>query len=357
MKMPETNRTKIALIMWGTLAALVVLTIILIAARRPDSKADDAEELPFPVQTVIVQPRAINEMLRVPGRLEPFTRAVLSSEQEGLIVELNADKGDSITNGQVLLRIDGRAWEQVRRRAEVEIKDAEKDVVRWRELRDAGAVSVNEFETIFMRKERAEIAMEEADVFLSQCEVRSPIDGWVNDRHVEPGEYVGKGRAVFEVVDTSRMKVVFDVPEKNALAVKAGSPVHVEFDALPGEKFECKVVFVSFVARRENNAFRVEALIENPPESLRAGMIANVEIVRSHSADRMAAPLSAVLPSKGEHVVFVVENGRAVRRVVRIEAMVGSEAVLGSGLKPGDELIVDGHRSLQDGARVEPGTI
>ncbi len=357
MKMPETNRKNIAWIMWGTLAALLVLTIILIAARRPGRKADDAAELPFPVQTVIVQPRAINEMLRVPGRIEPFMRAVLSSEQEGLIVELNADKGDAVTNGQVLLRIDGRAWEQVLRRAEVEIEDAEKDVVRWRELKDAGAVSVDEFENIFMRKERAEIAMEEAGVFLSQCAVLSPIDGWVNDRHVEPGEYVGKGRAVFEVVNTERMKVVFDVPEKNAPAVKTGSPALVKLDALPGESFECKITFISFVARRENNAFRVEALLENPPESLRAGMIANVEIVRSHRADRIAAPLSAVLPSKGEHVVFVVENGRAVRRVVQIEAMAGSEAVLGSGLKPGDELIVDGHRSLQDGARVEPGSI
>ncbi len=353
MKNMITSEKKSALILWGTLAALAVLTTILVATHRPGQKPDAAHELSFPVTTIIISPRAVNEMLRVPGRIEPFMQTVLSSEQEGLIAELNADKGDAVTNGQVLLRIDGRAWEHMRRRATVEIEDAKKDVARWRELRSAGAVSINDHEAIVIRKERAVIALEEAELFLSQCEVRSPLDGWVNDRRVEKGEYVAKGFPVFEVVDTSRMKAVFDVPEKEAAAARPGAEAWVELTALPGERFECEVVFVSFVARQENNAFRVEAALKNPSPELKAGMIANVEIVRSLREDRIAVPMAAVLPSRGEHVVFVVEDGHAVRRVVQIEAMIGSEAAIGAGLRAGDELIVDGHRSLRDGARVE----
>lgn len=353
MKMPNMDRKKAGRLLWGSLIFLVIMTVVLIVTHRPPEKEEDTQEPALPVVTQIVEPRVMDEMLHVPGRLEPLVRAVLSAEQDGLIVELNADKGDAVTKGQLLLRIDGRTWEQVRRRAEVEIRDAEKDVVRWRELREAGAVSATDYEAIQSRRDRAEIAIAEAEVFLSQCEVRSPLDGWVNDRMVEPGEYIGKGQPVFELADTSRLKVAFDVPEKDAPAVKQGMPVSVELAALPGERFSAEVVFVSFLARRENNAYRVEALLENAEGTLKPGMIANVELVRRRREDSLVVPLAAVLPRKGEHVVYVVEKGRAVRHVVQIDAIIGSEAVLRAGLPPGAEVVVDGHRALQDGMRVE----
>lgn len=353
MNTPNSDGKKVNRILWGILVLLVLLTVVLIATCRPPKKGEDTIEAALPVQAQLVEPRTIDERLRVPGRLEPFVQAVLSAEQDGLIVELNGDKGDAVTNGQLLLRIDGRTWEQARRRAEVEIRDAEKDVARWQELRAAGAVSVTEYEAIQTRKERAEIALAEADVFLSQCEVRSPLDGWVNDRQVDLGEYIGKGQPVFEVVDVSRLKLVFDVPEKDAAAVAPGAEVSVELAALPGGHFTGRVTFVSFLARRENNAFRVEALMENAGGRLKPGMIVGVELVRRHRPGSIVVPLAAIMPRKGEHVVYTVEDGRAVRSVVQIDAIIGSEAVLGAGLQAGAELVVDGHRALQDGMRVD----
>jgi len=67
----------------------------------------------------------------------------------------------------------------------------------------------------------------------------------------------------------------------------------------------------------------------------------------------IAIPLAAILPRKGEHLVFVAQNGRALRRRVQIDALIGHEAVLSEGLNPGERLIVEGHRGLQDGLPVE----
>lgn len=352
MNMPNDGRRTVGLVLWGLLVLLVVAGVILIATCRPPAKGEDTEEQATPVRTVIVEPRAIADKIRVPGRLEPLVHAVLSAEQDGLIVELDADKGDAVTNGQVLLRIDGRTWEQARRRAEIEIREADKDVARWKELREAGAVSVTDYEAIQTRRERAEIAMAEAVVFLSQCEVRSPLDGWVNDRAVDLGEYIGKGQPVFEVVDVSRLKLVFDIPEKDVLAVEPGKAVEMQLSAIPGRVFGGEVTFRSFLARRESNAYRAEALIPNPEGVLKPGMIANVELVRHERPDALVVPHEAILPKKGEYVVFTVEEGRAVRCMVQIEAIIGNEAVLSSGITPGAELVVDGHRALQDGMRV-----
>jgi multidrug efflux pump subunit AcrA (membrane-fusion protein) len=59
-----------------------------------------------------------------------------------------------------------------------------------------------------------------------------------------------------------------------------------------------------------------------------------------------------VIPEKGEHVVFVVENGRATRRVVRIESILGNEALIASGVRAGETVVVEGQRALEEGLRV-----
>jgi len=66
----------------------------------------------------------------------------------------------------------------------------------------------------------------------------------------------------------------------------------------------------------------------------------------------IAVPLAAVIPRRGEHMVYVVENGVAVRRVVGLDSLAGQEAVINRGLQPGERLVVEGHRGLQDGVAV-----
>ena len=66
----------------------------------------------------------------------------------------------------------------------------------------------------------------------------------------------------------------------------------------------------------------------------------------------MVVPLAAVIPRKGEHYVFTVENGRAVRKRILLGDLVGSEAMVEGGLAAGERMVVEGHRGLQDGMAV-----
>ena len=81
-------------------------------------------------------------------------------------------------------------------------------------------------------------------------------------------------------------------------------------------------------------------------------MIAQVALVRKEREGALVVPLAAVVPRKGEHYVFAAVDGRAVRKRVRIAALTGHEAVLESGVAPGDRIVVEGHRGLQDGMPV-----
>ena len=237
-------------------------------------------------------------------------------------------------------------------RAEIEARDAARDLARWKELEKTGAVSASDYEAVLRRQETAEIALEEARTFLEQCEVRAPFAGEIVDRFVEVGDYANEGQAVLRLVRLDRVKVAFETPEQDVASVEPGQEKPFVLAALPGREFTGTVTFVSSQAARDSNSFAVELAADNADGALKAGMIAEVSLLRRMREQATVVPLAAVVPRKGEHYVFVEENGRAVRRRVLIGALLGHEAVLESGVAAGDRVVVEGHRGLQDGMAV-----
>ena len=265
----------------------------------------------------------------------------------------SVDKGDRVEAGQVLLRLDCRQWEHILKKAEVELADARSDLERWDELKQAGAVSDSDFDDILRRARLAEIASGEARVHLSQCELICPISGVVDDRYVEAGEYANEGARLVKVIDIDRVKLTVDIPERDIVFVEPGNRIPFSVPVCADTVFTGRVTFVSGVARRENNAYRVEAAVSNIGRVLKGGMIARAEIGRGTVSAAVVVPLAAVVPRKGDHVVFVVRGDRAERRVVRIDSITGHEAILASGLAVGETIVVEGHRALQDGVLLE----
>ena len=187
---------------------------------------------------------------------------------------------------------------------------------------------------------------------VSQCEVRSPFAGVIVDRGVEVGDYANEGQAVMSLIRLDRVKVAFDVPEQVVAALQPGQSKKFTLTALPGREFTGEVTFVSSQAGRDSNSFAAELEADNADGALKAGMIAQVALVRQEREGAMVVPLAAIVPRKGEYYVFAVENGRAVRKRVLLGSLIGHEAVLESGVEAGERIVVEGHRSLQDGQPV-----
>lgn len=341
------------LMAWGAVG-LVVLLIVLLASMKPPAEAVEAEtERPVAVRVMEVVPRSVPDVIELPARIEPEKEAQLPAERAGRVVERLAEKGDAVKTGQVLLRVDRRLWEAAHRRAEIEARDAERDLERWKELEKTGAVSASDYEAVVRRQESAQIALDEARVFMDQCEVRAPFAGVIVDRYVEVGDYANEGQAVLKLVRLDRVKLAFDLPEQDIVSLKPGQVMDFTLAVLSGRPFTGTVSFVSSQASRDSNSFAVELEAGNEDGALKAGMIARVSLVRRIREGALVVPLAAVVPRKGEHYVFTVRDGRAMRRRVLIGAMLGHEAVLDAGIDPGDLVVVEGHRGLQDGLPVE----
>ncbi|HBA84303.1 MAG TPA: hypothetical protein DCZ95_09445 [Verrucomicrobia bacterium] len=346
----STSRSK--WILYAMLGASLLALVFFAMTHRPPETAEKVADKPLAVSVQELKAGPIPDLVSIPGRLEATVEADLAAEKPGLIVELTADKGDRVQKDQVLMSVDDRSWKAFVDKAEIDLREANKSLKRWEELRKTGAVSIDEYDTIKARQELAAVALADARAHWERCRIVSPCDGIVANRYVDLGEYAREGDPAFKVVQIDPVKVAMDISERDIDAMKIGSPVIFSVDALGGQSFTGQVAFISPLAARDSNSFRVEASAPNPELTLKPGMIARASLTRRIWEQALAVPLSAVVPQKGEYVVFIVQDGRAVRRVLRIESMVGQYAVAASGVSEGDLLVLDGARTLMDGAPV-----
>lgn len=320
----------------GTIALLILLFIAL-PDRRKELPPQPVLSVPVEVIEAIEKDRP--DMIVLPGLVLAHVDATLAAEKAGRVVELLAERGQSVTNGEVLLRLDDRT-------ARVTFEDAARNLERFEKLSGTGAVSQKNLDDIRKAHDLAETA-------LSYCTVKSPTDGIVNERYVEEGEYVLPGTPVFDVVSIDPVRVSVDIPERSLAALKTGDPVEFTVLSLPGRVFKADTSYVSAKADLGNNAFRVELTLPNPDRLLRPGMIASVQHRRGQLDQSIGVPLEAVIPQKGDHVVFLVRDGHAVRQIVRIDTILEEEAIILSGIEPGDRVVTRGNRMLNDGTKVE----
>jgi len=330
-----------------------VLVIVLLRVFRPDEPTPEPpDEQAVAVTVIHVEPRTREDRVSLPGRVEAWSDVQVAVEQAGRVTALHVDEGARVAAGDPLLQIDGRSWQAALDRAAVQAADAQRDLERLRELRATGAVSVSELDAMESRARLAAIALDEARLQVERCAPVAPIAGTVDRRLVSVGEHVQPGQPVFRLVDAERVKIRFHVPERDIAAVRPGDRHRFRLDAVADGIFTGAVHVAAQAAEPGGHAFRVELEADNAAGDIRPGMIAQIDLRRGTLTDAIILPIEAIVPLKGETVVYTVEDSRAVRRVVRIGGFLDTDVIIRSGIASGDAVIVDGNRAVLDGTRV-----
>ncbi|MEN8254560.1 MAG: efflux RND transporter periplasmic adaptor subunit [Verrucomicrobiota bacterium] len=351
--MMNRKQASAQIILLATLGLVAVLIVLMVLFKPNDKELPEAKEAAVTVSILTVHPTNTADMVHLPALVAANVDAKLAAEKAGRIVEIHVDRGDRVEKGQLLLQIDDRVWQANLKQANSAAEDARKNHERFKQLQASGAVAESEFDAIERAFIQTESMAEEARINIEQCRVVSPITGTVNDRFVEVGEYVQPGAPVFQVVDTATVKIILQIPEKDIYSIRPGDRMGFGIQPLPNHTFEGVVSFVAAQADGRNNAFRTEVAVDNPDGTLRPGMIAQVEFKRGENQNMVSLPMSAVLPSKGDHIVYLAKDGQAIRRKVQIETITRKRALISKGLEEGDLVIIEGNRTLSDGQRIE----
>jgi membrane fusion protein (multidrug efflux system) len=129
--------------------------------------------------------------------------------------------------------------------------------------------------------------------------------------------------------------------------------VEVEIQALGNEKVMGSVHFLAPAPESQAQAYRLELALDNPDQRILPGMFVRANLVKTAQENALAVPLFSVISRNEEQFVYVEEKGLAKRRPVKTGFLEGWQVLITSGLKAGDNIILEGHRSVEDGQAVK----
>lgn len=184
---------------------------------------------------------------------------------------------------------------------------------------------------------------------------RAPISGYVSERPLSVGEYVSTSSKVATIRRANPIKLQLQVPEADTGSLQPGMPVVVSIAAFRGREFTGSLSALNPAVDANSRSMTVEAKLENSKLELRPGMFATARILMPNTAESVTVPRAAVLPdaSTESAQVFVVENGAARVRVVRLGAESKSGARVLSGVRKGETVATGNLQQLFDGATVK----
>lgn len=196
------------------------------------------------------------------------------------------------------------------------------------------------------------VERDEVGVRFEPAPVPSTLNGTVARTYLDRGQDVTLQTPVALVVDSSEIIVRAEVPERYSGRPSVGQPVRVQVEAYPDRAFTGRVSRVSPVIDPATRSTVIEARLDNAGGRLRSGMFGEVTLVTGSRSGVVVVPKDALTDGSGP-AVFVVENGKAVKREVEVGLEGESSLEIRKGVKAGDQVVVFGIYGLKDGSPVE----
>ncbi|UHQ21594.1 efflux RND transporter periplasmic adaptor subunit [Lysobacter sp. 5GHs7-4] len=317
-------------------------------AKAGEQKAPDA----VPVEVAQASRRAIAASYTGTAPLEARAESQVVAKTSGVALNVMAEEGQIVRAGQTLVRLDSARSELQAAQTAAQMRKLEANYARSKQLAEQRLLSANDNDQLRYDLENARAANRLANLELSYASVQAPISGVIASRSIKTGNFVQINTPIFRIVDTSRLEATLNVPERELATLKAGLPVQLAVDALPGKVFQGTVDRVAPVVDSGSGTFRVVCSFEGGG-TLQPGMFGRIRIDYDNRADALVVPRIALLEDEGDPAVFVVRNAKAARVPVKLGYLDGEWAEVRAGIKQGDQVVIAGKTALRDGTLVQ----
>jgi HlyD family secretion protein len=337
-------------------------------------------------------------VLNASGYVTARRAATVSSKVTGKVSEVLIEEGMKVKEGQVLARLDQTNVKASLDLAEAQLVSAHKSLdetrarikeaeLNLRRIMDLAKNNISaqadldhaEAEAASykarLEQQRADVVVAEKQLAswqqqLEDTVIRAPFSGIVTSKNAQPGEMISPVSAgggftrtgICTIVDMESLEVEIDVNESYINRVEAGQPVTSTLDAYPDWKIPCKVIAIIPTADRQKSTVRVRVGFDKLDPRILPEMSIKVAFREINAGTGTAAaatrnvivPSSAVAQDNGRHLVMVIRNGRAEQRAVTVASSSANEAVISSGLAPGETVASPWPSGLKEGAAVKP---
>lgn len=300
-----------------------------------------------------VHPRPIEDVINLPGTIEPWTRLELLAKVSGAITEVRVREGDSVKAGQVLAQIDADDYRIALEAALAAHTLAKADHERGRNLHQTKVIPVASLDSLAARLQTAAAELDKAQVQLARCAIKAPMDCVVKRLDAKVGLFLNVGDPLAELLQLDRVKAVVGIPESDVDAVRRLDQVELNVQALANRHLVGRRHFLAPSPDAGAYLFRLELALDNPGHEVLPGMFFRARLVKQRFPQALAVPLYAIIGRGDDQYVFVDEGGIVRKQPVRLGVIQQWQVQVVEGLRAGDRVLIEGQREVDDGQAIK----
>jgi membrane fusion protein, multidrug efflux system len=342
---------------------------------RPGGRPGRPAAGPVPVVVITVTPKSMPIIVEAVGTVQAISSISLKSRIDSQIMKVNVAEGALVKEGDLLFELDARTLkaqlgmiEAQIRKDQAQIAQAKRDSARADDLLTRGAGTVVTRDTNVTSQKALEAQLE-ADMAsrestlaqISYTEIRAPVSGRI-------GSIPYKAGTIMRIADNTATSVLATLNQVDPIFVQFAIPQiilpdlrgamtkgDVKVNALldDGTRQPGAMAFIENTVDPNTGTVGAKARIGNANEALWPGQFVKAEVILGNEAGALSVPAAAVQLGSAGPYVFAIKDGKTAEvRPITIKRTQGGESVIGSGLQPGDSVVVDGQLRLVNGAPV-----
>lgn len=369
---------------------LVVVVILLIMAaavwriaanrKSQEAQANKAKtaamaDRPVPVTAALVEQKTMPVYLTGLGSVTPYYSVTIKSRVDGQLMRVNFREGQEVQVGDLLAEIDPRPYQAVLEQAQgqlardqAQLANYQAEYQRYESLYNAGVVSKETLDTQrsnfgqFEGTIKADqAAIDSAKVNLVYCRITSPIRGRIGLRLVDPGNIVHATdtTGLLVINQLHPIAVVFTLPEDQLPQVirllRGGHTLNVDaYDRSDTNLLsQGELLTMDNQIDQTTGTAKLKAVFANQDETLFPNQFVNIHLILQQRPNAIVIPAAALQHGNQGDFVYVVQPDKTVAvRPIHVDLTEGSNLLIGSGLKAGEQVVTDGQEKLRPGSKV-----
>ncbi|TWH46119.1 RND family efflux transporter MFP subunit [Sporomusa sp. KB1] len=353
---------------YGLAAAVMIICIIGGVLWKENHQAKPTVDTNIPlVRTVMVNAVETSRSYTYPGEVRGRYESQLAFQVGGKIIRRSVDLGATVQAGEVLMQLEPKDLQQAANSssaqlmaAQAQLKLAESNLSRYRQLYEQAAVSraqfdqyQNSYDVALAEVHRAAAQHEQGANKLDYTLLVADQPGVIAAIGAEIGQVVSAGQTVLTIVRDGEREIEISIPENRLEDLRQATQCKVTFWALPSITVDGSIREIAPMANATSRTYKVRITLVTPPPEVKLGMTAAVLVT---AADQQAAaitiPLSALYQTGDTPRVWVVKDNTVGLRPVTVGVGSSDTIQVLAGLQPGETIVTAGVHKLRDGQQI-----
>lgn len=334
--------------------AVILFTVLLYACGQSD-KADETKSETvindtIPVQTVKAEIKDLIISKTFSGSLEGEEQANIVAKIPERIIAIKVKVGDFVKTGQSIIELDKTGASSQFYQAEAGYLNASRDYERMKALFSEGAISQQMLDGV---QTQFNIAKANYEAAKNTVDLVSPINGVVTAINVNVGDLANPGMPLAVIANIGSLKAIFSVGEGDISNFAYGQTTEIYSEMKPALIQKGKIQQISKSADIQSRSFEIKSVFINTPDRwFKPGMFCRVKVDMRTNKGSLVIPNLAIVNNADTKGVYVIENGKAVFKIIQTGLTDGTNTEVINGLKAGDTIATIGVNNLKDGISV-----